>query len=145
VQDRKFHASSFEPRSTATTTTLSNSVLVSFLVVCGSSLVLRGGPSLAFPCGPSQAFLPSRWSLLGLLDFLVVPPWLFVVGFSRGSSLARCGGSSLAFPRGSSLALRGGPSLVWRFLAVPCWLFLMVPSFWPFTLHYLSVSFLYIM
>ncbi|KAG2355874.1 hypothetical protein BDR07DRAFT_1492579 [Suillus spraguei] len=100
---------------------------------------------------------PSWWSLPGLSPFMVAPPWPF------------------EFPHGSPLALHGWifswflpgplwwflPGLSSRFLPGPSWWSLFGvssqfladssswshpgSSFWPFTLHYLSVSVLYIM
>ncbi|KAG1854894.1 hypothetical protein F4604DRAFT_1932555 [Suillus subluteus] len=92
----------------------------------GSSLALHGwifswffpGPLWWFLPGLSSQFLPgpSWWSLLGLSSrFLPGPSWWSLFGVS---SWFLAGPSSWSHP-GS--------------------------SFWPFTLHYLSVSFFYIM
>ncbi|KAG2356709.1 hypothetical protein BDR07DRAFT_1612932 [Suillus spraguei] len=120
---------------------------------------------LVVPPGPSwlDFLVVPPW------PFLVVPPWPFMVvllwhfpwpfGFPHGSPLDFCGCIFSWFLPGPLWWFL--PGLSSRFLPGPLWWSLFGissrflagssswshpgSSFWPFTLHYLSMSFLYIM
>ncbi|KAG1845917.1 hypothetical protein F4604DRAFT_1936668 [Suillus subluteus] len=138
-EDRKFHASSFQLRFTATTTTLSNSVSLlvvpplslvvvppwPFLVVPPRPFSLHGGPSLAFWI--SSWFLPGPlwWFLPGLSSwFLPGPSWWFLPGLSSRF----LPGPSWWFLPGLSSRFLPGPS--WWFLPGLSSRFLPGPSWW---------------